>query len=102
MYDTVVIGDDLSSLVAAAIVSHHGRKTALVSEGDARHVHSDYGYTFNIDPAPLTGFGRAQTCSRLLANLGMAVTECPGLQLLNPGLQIILSEHRIDCFNGLE
>jgi phytoene dehydrogenase-like protein len=102
MYDTVVIGNDLSSLVAAAIVSHHGRKTVLVSEGDARHVHSDYGYTFNIDPAPLTGFGQAQTCSRLLANLGMPVTEWTGLQLLNPGLQVILSDHRIDCFNGLE
>ncbi len=102
MYDTVVIGNDLSSLVAAAIVSHHGRKTVLVSEGDARHVHSDYGYTFNIDPAPLTGFGQGETCSRLLANLGMPVTEWSGLQLLNPGLQVILSDHRIDCFNGLE
>jgi phytoene dehydrogenase-like protein len=102
MYDTVVIGNDLSSLVAAAIVSHHGRKTVLVSEGDARHVYSDYGYTFNIDPAPLTGFGQAQTCSRLLANLGMPVTECLGPQLLNPGFQIILSDHRIDCFAGME
>ncbi|MGZ3647404.1 MAG: phytoene desaturase family protein [Syntrophales bacterium] len=102
MYDTIVIGNDLSSLVAAAMVSHHGRQTVLVSEGDARHVYTDYGYTFNIDPAPLSGFGPAQTCSRLLANLGMPVTELSGLQLLNPGLQIILSDHRIDCFNGLE
>jgi phytoene dehydrogenase-like protein len=102
MYDTVIIGNDLSSLVAAAIVSHHGRKTVLLSEGDARHVYSDYGYTFNIDPMPLTGFGPGETCSRLLANLGIPVTECSGLQLLNPGLQIILSDHRIDCFNGME
>ena len=78
MYDTVIIGNDLSSLVAAAIVSHHGRKTVLLSEGDARHVYSDYGYTFNIDPMPLTGFGPGETCSRLL------------------------SDHRIDCFNGME
>ena len=102
MYDTVVIGNDLSSLVAAAIISHHGRKTVLLSEGDARHVYSDYGYTFNIDPMPLTGFGPGETCSRLLASLGIPVTECSGLQLLNPGLQIILSDHRIDCFNGME
>ena len=102
MYDTVVIGNDLSSLVAAAMISHHGGKTVLLSEGDARYVYSDYGYTFNIDPMPLTGFGPAQTCSRLLAKLGMPVTEFSDLQLLNPGLQIILSDHRIDCFNGME
>jgi phytoene dehydrogenase-like protein len=102
MYDTIVIGNDLSSLVAAAIISHHGSKTVLLSEGDAKHVYSDYGYTFNIDPMPLSGFGTRETCSRLLANLGMPVTESSGLQLLNPGLQIILSDHRIDCFNGLE
>ncbi len=102
MYDTVVIGNDLSSLVAAAIISHHGRKTVLLCEGDARHVYSDYGYTFNIDPMPLTGFGPGETCSRLLASLGIPVTECSGLQLLNPGIQIILSDHRIDCFNGME
>ncbi len=102
MYDSIVIGNDLSSLVAAAIISHNGRKTVLLSEGDAKHVYSDYGYTFNIDPMPLTGFGPGETCSRLLANLGIPITECSGLQLLNPGLQIILSDHRIDCFNGLQ
>jgi phytoene dehydrogenase-like protein len=102
MYDTIVIGNDLSSLVTAAIISHHGRKTVLLSEGDARHIYSDYGYTFNIDPTPLTGFAPGQTCSRLLANLGIPVTECSGLQLLNPGLQVILSDHRLDCFNDME
>jgi phytoene dehydrogenase-like protein len=102
MYDTIVIGNDLSSLVAAAIISHHGRKTALISEGDARHVFSDYGYTFNIDPMPLTGFGPGETCSRLLASLGIPATDGSGPQLLNPGLQVILSDHRIDCFGGVE
>ena len=71
MYDTIVIGNDLSSLVAAAVISHHGKKTALLSEGDAKHVYSDFGYTFNIDPLPLTGFGPAQICSRLLEDLGI-------------------------------
>ena len=98
MYDTIVIGNDLSSLVAAAVVSHHGKKTALLSEGDAKHVYSDFGYTFNIDPSPLSGFGPNHICSRLLEDLGIPVAADSGLQLLNPGLQIILSDHRVDCF----
>ena len=102
MYDTIVIGNDLSSLVAAAVLSHNGKKTALLSESDAKHVYSDFGYTFNIDPSPLTGFGPKQICSRLLEDLDIPVAASSGLQLLNPGLQIILSDHRLDCFHGRE
>lgn len=102
MYDTIIIGNDLSSLVAAAVISHHGKKTALLSESDAEHVYSDFGYTFNIDPLPLTGFGPAQICSRLLEDLGISTAAYSGLQLLNPGLQVILSDHRVDCFQRRE
>lgn len=102
MYDTIIIGNDLSSLVAAAVVSHHGKKTALLSEGNAKHVYSDFGYTFNIDPSPLSGFGPTEMCSRLLEYLGIPVAADSGLQLLNPGLQIILSDHRLDCFHRRE
>jgi phytoene dehydrogenase-like protein len=102
MYDAIVIGNDLSSFVAAAVMSQHGKKTALLSESDAKHVYSDFGYTFNIDPFPLTGFGPAQICSRLLEDLGIPAAENSGLQLLNPGLQIILPDHRVDCFHRRE
>lgn len=102
MYDTIVIGNDLSSLVAAAVISHHGKRTALLSESDVKHDYSDFGYTFNIDPLPLTGFGPAQICSGLLEHLGVPTAAYSGLQLLNPGLQIILSDHRLDCFHRSE
>ena len=98
MYDTIVIGNDLSSLIAAAILSHHGVKTVLISEGDAEYSYTESGYTFNIDPSPLTGFGPAQTCSRLAADLGIPINQCTGLRLLNPSLQIIMQDHRIDFF----
>ncbi len=100
MHDAIVIGTDLSSLVASAVISRHGLKTALVSETDAKQIYSNLGYTFNIDPSPLTGFGSGQTCSRLLEDLGISVAEWSGLKLLNPGLQIILSDHRVDCFHS--
>lgn len=98
MYDTIVIGNDLSSLIAATILSHHGVKTVLISEGDTQYTYTESGYTFNVDPSPLTGFGPTQICSRLSADLGISITECTGLSLLNPSLQIIMPDHRIDFF----
>ena len=99
MYDTIVIGNDLSSLIAAAILSKHGKRTVLLSENNHHTIFSDSHYTFNSDPFPLTGFGSTQICSRLFADLGIPLTELSDLHLLNPGLQIILPDHRIDCFN---
>jgi phytoene dehydrogenase-like protein len=102
MYDVIVIGNDLSSLIAAAVMSHHGSKTVLLSESDAKQASSDFGYTFNIDPFPLTGFGPAQTCARLFEDLRIDAAAFSGLQLLNSGLQIVLPHHRVDCFHRRE
>jgi len=98
MYDAIVIGNDLSSLIAATILSHHGIKTVFISESDAQYTYTESGYTFNIDPSPLTGFGPTQICSRLSADLGISLTDCTSLCLLNPSLQIIMPDHRIDFF----
>ena len=102
MYDTIVIGNDLSSLIAATMISHHGRKTVLLSEGDNQYVYTESGYTFHIDPLPLTGFGPEQTCSRLFSSLGPQFEQIPDPRLLNPSFQIILPDHRIDFFNDKE
>jgi len=98
MYDTIIIGNDLSSLIAALILSRHGKKTVLLSENDHTNIFSDSQYTFNCDPFPLTGFGLNQNCSRLFTDLQIPLTELPDTQIVNPGLQIILPDHRIDCF----
>jgi phytoene dehydrogenase-like protein len=102
MYDTIVIGNDVSSLVAATMLSHHGGKTVLLSEGDNQYTYTESGYTFHIDPFPLTGFGPEQICSRLFSSLGAQGDEIPDPRLLNPCFQIILPDHRIDFFHAEE
>ncbi len=102
MYDTIVVGNDVSSLIAATMISHHGKKTVLLSEGDNQYVYTESGYTFPIEPFPLTGFGPEQTCTRLFLSLGAQCEEIPDPRLLNPSFQIILPDHRIDFFNDKE
>ena len=102
MYDLIVIGDDLSSHVAAAVSSRNGINTALLSESKiGEEVSLNGDSVFNIDPTPLTGFGENQTCRSLLDQLDIPPIERETL-LLNPAYQIILPEHRLDFFNDKE
>ncbi|MGV8059323.1 MAG: hypothetical protein AB2L12_15060 [Smithellaceae bacterium] len=101
MHDLIVIGDDLSSHVAAAVASGYGLDTVLVAPRGTGGVCLEGDFAFNIDPTPLSGFGVSQTCLSLLAELDIAPIEREG-RLLNPAYQILLPQHRIDFFNEKE
>lgn len=101
MYDLIVIGDDLSSHIAAAVASRQNIKTVLLAESGLGEICTIGGFTFNIDPLPLTGFGENQICQSILTKLGILPIEEQG-DLLNPAYQIILPEHRLDFFNDKE
>jgi phytoene dehydrogenase-like protein len=103
MYDTIIIGQDLSSLIAALASSRHGLKTVLITEGDQEIEHCDAGYAFPIDPTPLSGFGENQTVLHLLKELLLESDEAPSKPLLmNPAIQVTLLRHRIDLFHDRE
>ncbi len=101
MHDLMVIGDDLSSHVAAAVGANYGLDTVLVAPRGTGGFHLEGDFAFNIDPTPLSGFGVNQTCLSLLAELDIPLIEREG-KILNPAYQIILPEHRIDFFNEKE
>lgn len=98
MYGLIVIGDDLSSHVAAAVASGKGIKTALLAENGMGDVCFIGDLAFNIDTTPLMGFGDNQNCLSALARLDIPVERI----LLDPSYQIILPENRIDFFNDKE
>jgi len=102
MYDTIVIGNDFSSLVAAITSVLYGRKTVLISNGDIPDIHLASGYTFNVDPMPIAGFGSDQTFPRFLAKHGITLANDKNICLFNPALQIILPDHRIDLYNDID
>jgi phytoene dehydrogenase-like protein len=98
MYGLIVIGDDLSSHVAAAVASSKGIKTALIAECGIGGVSFCGDLAFDTDPTPLTGFGENQICFSLLQDLDFLGE----FNLLNPAYQIILPGNRIDFFNDKE
>ncbi len=101
MYDLIVIGDDLSSHIAAAYASHNRIKTLLIAPKGLGGLQLLGDCVFHLDPTPLTGLAE-NLCSRtILDEIGIALPEASTLQA-NPAYQIILPQHRIDFFNTPE
>ncbi len=98
MYDTIVIGQDISSLIAAIISARYGLKTALVRDGEPLECFRMGNYTFNIDPYPWSGFGDTQAFGRLLRELNTPPAVLSRVAPLNPALQIVHPRHRLDLF----
>jgi len=99
MYDLIVIGDDLSSHVAAAAACQNGFNTLLIAENGLGGLKLIGDFVFNLDPTPITGLGPDQQGRTILKELGIEITEDESAPL-NPACQIILPEHRIDFFNS--
>lgn len=100
MYDLIVIGDDLSSHVAAATASQNGLNTFLIAENGLGGLQLIGDFVFNIDHAPLTGLGPDQQGLSILTELGISVPEEHAAPI-NPAFQIILPDHRIDFGDNL-
>ena len=98
MYGLIVIGDDLSSHIAAAVASSRGIKTALIAENVIAGSCNIGDLVFNTDTTPIAGLGENQFFFSLLKELGVS----PQINLLNPAYQIIIPENRLDFFNDKE
>lgn len=102
MYDIIVIGRDLSSLIAALASARCGLRTILVNEGKFEMEHREAGYAFPIDPTPFSGIGEHQTVDCLLKELLLTPAVIPLPSVLDPALQVIFNDHRVDLFHDRE
>jgi phytoene dehydrogenase-like protein len=102
MYDVIVIGRDLSSLIAALASARYGLKTILVNEGKFEMEHREAGYGFPIDPTPFSGIGENQTVGCLIKELRLTPDAIPPPRVLDPALQVIFNDHRVDLFHDRE
>jgi phytoene dehydrogenase-like protein len=101
MYDTLIIGRDLSSLIAALASVRRGMKTVLIIEGDPELAYRESGYSFPFDPRPLSGLAERQTLSDLLGDISPTDDVISEDKIMNPAFQVILSRHRIDLFQDI-
>jgi phytoene dehydrogenase-like protein len=95
MFDVIVIGNDLGSLISAVYSSHHGKKTVLLNDVDIPDFYSCSGYTFDSDPLPWAGFEPHGIFTETLTELNVPVDTIP----LTPSLQFIFSGHRFSLFS---
>jgi phytoene dehydrogenase-like protein len=102
MYDTLIIGRDLSSLIAAVTSIRQGRKTVLIMEGDPEMVHREGGYLFPFDPRPLSGLADQQLVSGFYHNPSLPIAHEPDPCPMNPAFQVIIPGHRVDLFPNQE
>jgi phytoene dehydrogenase-like protein len=100
MYDTIVIGRDLSSLIAALTSVQEGLRTVLIMEGNMEMVYRDAGYTFPFDSRPLSGLVNKQSFARFIRNNDASSDyDNTHIKLMNPAFQVIIPGHRVDLFH---
>ncbi len=102
MYDTLIIGQDLSSLAAALTSVRQGLETVLIMERNPRMFHRAKGYLFPFDPRPVSGLADQQLVSNFIENPVAPVVEDTVRAALDPAFQMILPGHRVDLFSNQE
>lgn len=95
MYDVIVIGNDMSALVAATRAAQLGLKTVLLQDGGLPDRLSLSDYAFDVDPFPWPLVESVEAYPFLRSLAFAELSEAP-----RPDFQVILPEHRVDFFPG--
>ncbi|HPX11601.1 MAG TPA: hypothetical protein PLO86_03170 [Syntrophales bacterium] len=99
-FECIVVGNDMSSLVSAALLCASGKKTLLLSEGPLSGELERNGYVFNLDPFPWPGLAPGGLGETLLRQRGVSLPEIPR-EAERTLHQFILPEQRLDLFGDL-
>ncbi|MBI3597083.1 MAG: NAD(P)/FAD-dependent oxidoreductase [Nitrospirae bacterium] len=105
-YDVIVIGAGLEGLLCAALLAKRGKQVVVLEEaptaGGASFRLSKAGYTFIKGPTLFLGFERDGLYDRLFTELGLSLSllkrESVLFRKTQPPLQIVLPDHRLDCY----
>lgn len=100
MYDIIVIGRDVSTLVAACLAVHRGRNTLLVEEEGPDHTFSlPGGYVFDRDPLPWSGLDGAGVFAKFLKDMDIDCLRADEGAAL---IQAVLEDRSVDLPGTLE
>ncbi len=94
-YDCIVIGSDLSSLTAAAVLARAGVKTLRLSENPMPGRVEKGGFFFDADPLPRPGIVSNGLAAAGLRERGLPFSATAG-DPVGPCQQFILRDHRLN------
>lgn|GEM_PF-1701791 len=107
-YDVVIIGAGLGGLISAAVIAKKGFRVLVVEKnsypGGCCSSFSKDGYIFNFGPSLFWGLDRGGPLYNLFEYLGIqeSIKTQNILRRIDPGIQIVLPDHRLDIYTERE
>ena len=104
-YDVIVIGAGIGGLTTASLLARRGFKVIVLEQNDHPGGYcsslSHNGYLFDIGASLFWGFDEGGSFHSLFSELGMidSILKGDSIRKVDPGLQIVLPNHRIDVFS---
>ncbi|MFV1951415.1 MAG: phytoene desaturase family protein [Nitrospinota bacterium] len=104
-YDVIVIGAGIGGLTTASLLAKRGFKVVVLEQSDHPGGYCSSlpqnGYLFDIGASLFWGFDEGGIFYSLFSELGMidGMLKGDNIRKTDPGLQIVLPNHRIDLFS---
>jgi len=105
-YDVIVIGSGIGGLSAASLLSKRGLKVLVIEQnsvaGGICNSISKNGYTFDIGASLFWGFGHGEVFHWLFSEFNILndlLERESIIRKIEPGLQVILPNHRINIYS---
>ncbi|MBI5747670.1 MAG: NAD(P)/FAD-dependent oxidoreductase [Nitrospinae bacterium] len=105
-YDVIVIGGGIGGLTSASLLSKRGLRVLVVEQNSAAgglcNSISKNGYTFDIAASLFWGFGHGEVFHWLFSEFNIfndLLERESVIRKIEPGLQVILPNHRINIYS---
>lgn len=95
-YDVIVVGTQISGLVAAALLAKRGRRVLLVDHGQSATTYPFHGMRLPLLPNLFPSLEQAPHVQRVHDELGLTPTLRQRLQPLPTPFQVVLPKRRIN------
>lgn len=95
-YHVLVVGNDLSGLMYAALAARAGYRVGVLGEGGRTNAYRHRGHVFLRAPERFYGFGTSPVVQRVFGDLAMGMAMRSRPRPVEPLLQLVLPDRRLD------
>jgi phytoene dehydrogenase-like protein len=99
-YNVIVIGGDLSALIYAVMAGKAGYRVGVVGQRDKPNSYRHEGHVFLRQPERFFGFTTSPVVARVLTDLSLNLEMKNRPQALDPTLQIVTDDMRLDVLGN--